>query len=83
MRATSYRRRSGIAVHALDFGGSPAKSRPQADLTVPEGTPGSRQCHCGANVPVLTNGRLKGHAPGGVRASVRRGEYKCEGSGRE
>lgn len=81
MRATSYRRRSGVKVHALDLGGSATPFRPQADLTV--GTPNSCKCHCGANVPILANGRLKGHAPGGVRPSIRRGEYKCEGSGRE
>lgn len=84
MRATSFRRRSGIKVHALELGGtSRVVAAAGRDLTVPLDTPGSATCHCGANVMVLASGRLKGHAPGGVTPSIKRGRYKCEGSGND
>lgn len=81
MRATSFRRRSAGG-QAAKVGGVRAQHVTRGkDLTVPEGTPDSRRCHCGANLPVLANGNLKGHAPGGVTASFSANRFRCEGSG--
>lgn len=74
-RSTRGHGRKVAGVHTV------AKTITRIDVTVPEGTPDSRKCHCGANVPVLKNGRLLAHAAGGTKPNIRRGEYKCEGSG--
>lgn len=82
MRHTSYRRRSGLRITG-DLSrmgeGGPAVL-PMVEILAPD-DPDGIDCHCGVRVRRLTNGRPAGHAPGGYRASVRRGMYKCEGSG--
>ena len=84
MRKTSQRRRATSYGYAYSGRGIPKKGTPRASVAVEEGTPGSIVCaSCGTAVPVLVNGRPRAHAAGGTVPSIRRGEYKCEGSGRE
>ena len=82
MRKTSPRRRAdGGTGHY--YRGVPQAVKPDRDMTVPADTEGSIVCtECGARVMQLTNGRPAGHAAGGMRPNIKRGMYKCEGSGR-
>lgn len=86
MRHTSFRRRSGLRVTGdmsrMDLrAGGPAAADPMVTLLAADDPEGIDCEVCGVRVARLTNGRPAGHAAGGYRPNVRRGLYKCEGSG--
>lgn len=83
MRNTSWRRRSGFKITG-DMSrmgeGGPAVL-PMVAILAPEDPDGIDCAVCGVRVRRLANERPAGHAAGGYKPNVRKGLYKCEGSG--
>lgn len=83
MRHTSFRRRSGLRVTGdmSRMGESGPASLPMVEILAADHPEGIDCLVCGVRVRRLANERPAAHAAGGYRANVRRGLYKCEGSG--
>ncbi len=82
MRQTSARRRAPRHRQYLGVDSKAASGAKGVSMTLPADDPASVVCtECGANVKRLVSGRPTAHAAGGLRPSIQRGRYKCEGSG--
>lgn len=83
MRATSYRRRSGVRITGdlsrMGEGGPAAL--PMVAILTPDDPEGIDCQVCGIRVRRLANERPAAHAAGGYKPNLRKGLYKCEGSG--
>lgn len=82
MRQTSWRRRSGFKITGdlSRMAGARAAEDDKVELLDAD-DPAGITCACGVTVRRLKNGRAKAHAAGGWKTNVRKGLYKCEGSG--